>query len=208
MSKTNPEISVDKNDPNHSNIVQYAKSAANNHSKAANLQTQVKKDKIRIANEAKSIRKESCSDGFYAGLIRITDDELPPVRVEFRNNGKCLDVSQEQELDRLFGASRPLLFNREKVVTEILDPEKLIKDLRAMGKNPWDFIKVDIKKGQDSVVAENTDAVTSDEGFVAHKGLLDTMNNIYDTLSDEARKFIDDYLEHTLDSKVVLGTKG
>lgn len=207
-AKTKPEISIDKKNPDFAGLVQRALDASNIRAKLATLQTEEKKAKKYIEIDAKAVRESEIKKGNYIGLIRIVDDILPPVRIEFRNNGKCLDVGQEQELDRLFGASRPILFKRDKVVTEILDPEKVIADLKAAGKNPWDFIKIDIKDDQDSVVAENTDAVKSDEGFVAHKDMLNTLNNIADTLTQEGRDFIMEYLEHTLDTKVVLGTRG
>jgi hypothetical protein len=207
-TKTKPEVSIDKEHPDFAGLVDRAKQASDIRIRLAGLQTEEKKAKKYIEIDAKTVRESELKKGNYVGLIRVIDDSLPPVRIEFRNNGKCLDVGQEQELDRLFGASRPLIFKREKVVTDILDPEKVIADLKAAGKNPWDFIKIDIKDNQDSVVAENTDGVKSDEGFVGQKDMLSTLNNIGDTLTQEAQDFIKEYLEHTLDTKVVLGTKG
>ena len=199
-----PEISINEGD-----LLDLSREAHTVHAKVSDLQTQEKTIRGEMADVAEHTRLAELSDkGKFVGMIRVTGDNLPPVRIEFRNSGKCLDVGQEEVLDDLFGAQRPLLFERAKVVTEILDPEKVISDLKAAGKNPWDFIKIDIKNNQDEVVASNTSAVKADEGFIATKDLLATLDEISDTLSPEAREYIEDYLHQVLKPTVVLGTNG
>jgi len=206
--KSLPEITVSKEmSDSYVSIVDECEEINEVHSRIGSLQAKEKTARKNTADMAEAIRKEEFDNRKIIGMIRVVSDDSPPIRVEFRNNGKCLDSSQGPALDALFGPQRPLLFQKDFVVTEILDPEQVIEDLKAAGKNPWDFVKLEIKKGQDRIIAENTNSVQSDEGFVASEGFLATLDEMGETLSQEARDYIQSYLDEVLSPKVVM-TRG
>jgi hypothetical protein len=111
-------------------------------------------------------------------------------------------------LDELFGAARPLLFQKTRVVTEITDPVKLIADLVAAGKNPWDHLTLSIKGEQDGVVAGCSTAVVVQEAFLPPKGWMESLNNIAGTLTETAFGFISEYIKKATNPTVVLGSRG
>ena len=197
-----PEVSV-----NSGAIVESAGKAVEVRSKIADLSTEEKELRTFIEDASKEVRAEEQLKGNYIGLIRITGKELPPVRVEFRINNGALNVNEEDTLNTLYGASRPLLFEREKAVTQITDPDALIKELVALGKNPWDYLDIKVKSGLDRAVTDFP-SVVSVEAFLPKKGFLATLNEILHTLSDDAKAYTGKYLDKVLNPTVVIGTKG
>jgi len=189
-------------------MITNAKDLVSTRSNIANLQTKEKRIKTDLSDDAETLRKEQVDQGKFIGLIRLTNTELPPIRVEFRQTNGALDVSEEKILDRLFGASRPLLFEKEKIITQITDPEKVIVDLTNSGKNPWDYLELAVKGGMDRTVADSTNSVVSAEALLPKKGFLATLNDIVGTLGKEAIEYAKEYLEKTLKPSVVAGTKG
>ena len=119
----------------------------------------------------------------------------------------ALAVDEGKNLDMLYGTARPLLFQKERVVNEIVDPMALIKELIDAGKNPFDYIDIAVRKGMDHVLVESKN-VTSGEAYLPKEGFLNTLNEIKNTLSDNAKTYTKEYLNNTLKPRVVLGTKG
>lgn len=176
--------------------------------KIASLQTQEKEIKGKIEQESSLVRVKEENKGKYISLLRITSEDVHPYRVEFRQTNGALDISQKNTLNELFGNSRPLLFSKEKAVSAIIDPKKLIEDLESSGKNPWDYLDLKIKSNMDRVIADNSDAVTVQEAFLPKKGFVGTLNDIVHTLKDGAKRYIKKYMETALRPTVVAGTKG
>jgi len=195
-----PEISVNEGD-----IIVSAREATTARSKAV-LYTSIEKthtEKIGILAEER--RKEEVTRGKFIGVLRVTAEELPPVRVEFRMENGTLNIEEEKNLNDIYGPTRPLLFQREKVVTEIIDPTTLIKELIDAGKNPWDYLDLKVKKDMDHAVVESK-CVVSAEAFFPKEGFLNTVNEVKNTMSEDAVMYTTTYLDNCLKPRVVLGT--
>ena len=195
-------------------IVEKAKEALEAHAKVGVLETIIKKAKEIIAEEAEKLRKQEEQSENYIGLVRVTGEDLPPVRVEFRTGpNSALDLEQEDTLDELFGPARPLIFAKSRIVTSVLDPMALVQSLKDSGKNPWDYLNVSVKPGMDEIIADTAAAVAADivsvqEVFLPREGWLAKLNEIVITLSDKAKRFISEYMEKVLKPSVVLGSRG
>jgi hypothetical protein len=202
-----PEINIDSGV-----LVDEARKAIHARSEKAQAETEEKDAKKKMAEEAEKIRAKCLEDSEgYIGLIRVTSktQEIPPTRVEFRMSNGALDINEKGKLDEMFGASRPLLFGREKVITEILDPDKLIEQMKAAGKNPWDFLTLSVKSNMDRVVDDAADkTVVSQEAYLPKSGFLATLDDIAHTLADKAKEYVKAYLAKTLKPSVVIGSKG
>ena len=197
-----PEINID-----NGQIVDEAKQAVEARSKIAELTTVEKQHSHEIAVLAEGLRQEEVSREKYIGIVRVTNSELPPVRVEFRMENSPLDISEEQNLDAIYGSARPLLFQREMAVNEIIDPTALIKELVDSGKNPWDYLSLSVRNGMDHVLVESKN-VASGEALLPKEGFLNTLNEIKNTLTPDAKEYTKAYLDKALKPRVVLGTKG
>ena len=199
--KSLPEISVSEG-----SIVNYAKRMAGLRAQIATLQEQEDQASGNIRTEAEVLRQAEVKNNNFIGLIRIVDNSLAPVRCEFRitKNG-ALAIDDEKKLDGLFGASRPLLFGKEKVITEITDPTALIEEIKARGQNPWDYLNVSVKTGLDRALADSKHVV-SQEAFLPKQGFLSTMNDIAPTMKPEGLSWVKEYLKTVL-AAVVSMTK-
>jgi hypothetical protein len=198
-----PEKNVDTGE-----LVDLAKQALEARAKAAEFTTQEKKTSEEIVQKAEHLRRQEIEkENNYYGLIRITQENQSPVRVEFRFENGALDVAEESNLDTLYRGSRPVLFKREEIITEITDPLALIQELVNEGKNPFDYLKLSVREGMDRILV-NSNHVTSAEAFLPTEGFLNTIDGIKSTLSEDAKTFTKNYLESALKPRVVLGTKG
>jgi hypothetical protein len=197
-----PEKSIDTGE-----LVELAMKALTARSKAAEYTTQEKAASEEIGKKAEHERREEINRGNYIGMIRVTGDKQTPIRIEFRLDNGALDVTEEANLDALYKGSRPVLFKREKIVTEITDPLALIQELIAEGKNPFDFLELKVRDGMDHAVVDSKNLTTA-EAFLPTEGFLTTIEGIKSSLSDDAKTFTKNYLETALKPRVVLGTKG
>ena len=173
----------------------------------AGLQTFEKDHKKGIEDEAKNVRTVEEAKGSFIGLIKIMTEGATPVQVQFKIQNGALALSDEANLDNLFGAARPLLFERDHAVTEVVDPGALIDELKSSGKNPWDYLNVSVKPGLDRAVCQSPSVVAT-EAFLPKKGFLNTLNEIAHTLKAEAKDYIQTYLGKCLKPTVVVGSKG
>ena len=197
-----PEINI-----NAGPMVDAAHSACDAHAQVAEYTTLEKQYAEEISKLAVQKRVEEVGRGNYVGLIRVTGDNLPPVRVEMRMENGALSIDEEANLEAIYGPSRPLLFQKEKVVNEIVNPQALIAELIAAGKNPFDFLDLTVKKGLDAAIVDSN-FVTSGEAFLPKEGFLNTVNEIKKTLSADAITYTNNFLQSALKPRVVLGTKG
>jgi hypothetical protein len=197
-----PEVNVDAGQ-----IVDEARAAVEARSKVAEFTTIEKQHTEAISKLAVEKRVEEAGRDNYIGIVRVTGQDLPPVRVEMRMENGALDVSEDSNLDAIYGSTRPLLFQREKVVNEIIDPMALIQELVDAGKNPFDYVDLKVRTGMDHILVESKH-VTSGEAVLPKEGFLNTVNEIKNTLSPDAKEYTKAYLENALKPRVVLGTKG
>ena len=202
-----PELIVSTGD-----IVLKAQDALLARSKASEAVAEEDHAKDRVKTEAVVLRINETDKSNYIGLIRIiTGQDVPSVRVEFRINNGALDVGEEAKLDTLFGVSKPELFERAKVITEITAPDALVKDLKAWGLNPWDYLELRVKDEAGLIAQQQNGNLlccfNTAEAILPKKGFLTRLNEIATTLSKGAKDYINVYLDNVLKPTVVLGTK-
>jgi hypothetical protein len=172
------------------------------------LETKEKNLKASIEVQAAAVRDEKLDKGEIVGLIRLTTEQMP-VQVQFKIDSKkaALDLSDEETLDDLFKGARPLLFGKDKIVTEITGPEELLAAMKASGRNPWDFLKLTVKENMDEVVASYPNVI-SNETFMPKTGFLATLHDIWRTLSEEAIEYVKTYVKEVIKPSVVVGSQG
>jgi hypothetical protein len=187
-------------------IIGLAKRALRLRSVISNLTAEMDQKKEALVNECATVRKAEEAKGEYIGLIRITDPDITPCQIQYKMTGGALALEEGETLDRLFGAGRPMLFEKDVVVTGCIDPDALIAEMRAQGKNPWDFLEIHVKKDMDKIVATSAH-VTKEEAYLPKKDFLATLNDIKHTLVAEAKEYINKYLAQVLKPTVDLGKK-
>ena len=198
---TLPEIVV-----NSGQIVDDAKRAIEARSKVGEFQTEEDQAKDCIVEQAQTLRRQEADKGKFIGLVRVTDEELPPVRTEFRLKAKPMDISQKQDIQETYGPAYPVLWEEAKVGVGISDTEKAWNDVKAKGLDPTNYFTLSIKKGMEDAVAELSDAITSGDAIIPVKGFLAELDKL--TLDKEAVAFTRKFLEDNLVPSVVLGSKG
>ena len=198
-----PEINVGEGP-----IVDVAAELVRTRASKAQLETEEKELITSIATQATTLRDTNLNAGQVVGLIRITNEQMP-VQVQFKVDSKkaALDINEGNTLDELFGGARPLLFGKDIIVTEIVDPEALMAAMRESGRNPWDHLQLSVKEGQDSIVAQYSQAI-SNEAFMPKTGFLSTLHDIWHTLSAEAAGYIKTYIKTATKASVVVGSQG
>jgi hypothetical protein len=157
--------------------------------------------------EADAIREDQFNKGEFVGVIKVISDDIPATRVEFRRNNGALDINEMATLDKVFGGLRPQLFEKAKVVRDIITPQALIDGMRKAGLNPWDYLEIKTKTNMDDIVSQYP-GCTTDEAILPKKGLLARLKENATILSDEAKSWIKVYLDKALKTTPVLGTKG
>jgi hypothetical protein len=195
-----PEITV-----NTPEIISKAKEALEIRRQLADLtarETAVKKDLADLATVAR-VTEETNQ---YIGLVRIVDESITPCQVQFKITGGALALEEGPVLDQHFGAGRPMLFERDVVITGAVNPDALIAEIRARNQNPWDYLELKVKKGLDRALADSPN-VTKEEAFLPKEGFLATLNEIKHTFSQEAKSYISQFLAVVLKPAVDLGKK-
>lgn len=199
-----PEIEVTK--ATHGDLVDQAREVLDIRSRIANLEIEEADLKKDIAETSVSIRESEQSKGNYIGIVKIVDEGMTPVQVQHKMTQPGLHVDEGESLEHHFGSSRPMLWQKEKVVVGITDPDALIAELRAKDQNPWDVLQVTVKKGMDAALlfSEN---VMKEEAYLPLEGFLNILNEIQHTLSAEAKEYLSKYLAKVLKPTVSLGHK-
>lgn len=160
-----------------------------------------------LGTDANDLRLAEAQKDNIIGKITITPPNQGAVRVEFRIGEGSLDVEDLDALDMLFGSARPELFEVAEVVTSITDPAALYEALDKAGLNPWDYLDLKIKKGQDQIVVDKGAGIVTDKAILPKKGFLTNLKPLMKNFSVAAKEYILDYLKGAFCPKVVLGTK-
>lgn len=173
----------------------------------ASLQEREKAIKKQIVSKASILRVEKTASKEFIGMVRIVGDGVPACRVDFKMGTCPIDVDQEGTLDSMYGASRPLLFSREKRVTDIINPAQVILDLENSGKNPWDYLEMRVKNNMDTIVSDSSTEVITSEAFLPVKGFLAKLNGVAQGLKDSTIEYTKGLLESALKPAVVASKK-
>lgn len=167
-----------------------------------------KLQKEKITKESSILRENMAENDEIIGKISIAPPNQAAVRVEFRINNGSLDISEMDNLDKLFENARPELFEKAKIVASITDPEALVKALKKAGLDPWDYLQIEVKTGQDQIIIDKGAAIiTTAEAILPKRGLLATLPGLIKRFSEEGKIYIRAYLKQALKPTVVLGTK-
>lgn len=199
-----PEISVTAQ--SHSGLVDLAKQAHSIRSQISELVAREENLKEQIAEAAYFIRKAEEQKSNYVGLIKVVDGESSPSQIQFKICNGSLDESDGPALDHFFGSARPMLYEKDVVVTGITNPDGLIAEIQGRNQNPWDYLELKVKKGLDRAFVDSSH-ITLDKAFMPVEGFLATLNEVKHTLNNKAKEFIANYLERVLKPTVSLGHK-
>lgn len=203
--KSLPEVVVSKQ--SHPELVEITRKALSLRSQIAALETDEKAAKVRIAELAEGVRrKEEREKSNYVGLVKITDEGMAPAQVQHKMTSAALAITEGETLDHHFNSARPMLWEKDMVVTGVSDPDALLTELRAKGQNPWDLLELKVKSGVDRAL-ESSSNVIKEEAFLPMEGFLATLNEIKHTFTPEAKEYLSKYLETVLKATVSLGHK-
>ena len=184
----------------------HAKMAMNIRTQLADLESQETNAKDLIKSEALSMATSEQIKGNYVSIIRIIPEDSAPVRTELRITNGALNITDKPKLDKLFGGAVTDLFEQDTQVGTVEDPQGLIDALKARGIDPWTVLGVTVKSDARAIAIQAGAPYT--EVIVPKKGFLDTLCELGNRLSNEAKVYITAYLNHTLKPVVVMGTKG
>lgn len=187
-------------------LINAAKKAYENKLDAAE-HTKTEKESRKVMEEkGREIYNSEFDKGNPVGLIRITDMSA---RVEMRINNGALDVSEKNNLRKLLGFRKSQLFERTRVITDITDPAGMINVLTKKGLDPWKYLNITVKENMDDVVWDAIDGkhCQSTEAYLPRPGFLSKLNQIFNTLSKEAKEYLKEYLDDALKPTSVIGSK-
>lgn len=200
-----PEVSVKA--PEHQELVQLAASALDLQTQISSLSTQLAEKKAAMVEKAKAIRQAALREkGEQLGLVRITGENQSPTQVQFKIVDGALDLEEAETLERLFGPSLNLFFERDIAIANIHNPGGLVQELQSRDQDPWTILQVSVRKNLDRAIAHSPHATTV-EAFLPLEGFLATYNEVSKSLSPEAKDYVSQYLAAVLQGAVDLGKK-
>jgi hypothetical protein len=171
----------------------------------AKLETKEKELIAKVAEQATTIRDGKLNEGEVVGLLRITD-ERAPIQVQFKVSSKEAEKHTE-DYDNIYGTARPLLFERDTIITGITDPIGLMDAMKADNRNPFDFLEIIPKKGSEEIVS-GYEQVMSDTRMMPKTGFLATASDVWNTLTANARTHLIRFIKDVCKASVVVGSKG
>jgi len=172
----------------------------------AELESQETSAKALIASETMDLVLKERNKGNYVSILRIIPEDSPAVRTEVRLTKGDLKVTDKLKLDQLLGTAVDDLFEQVSRVGKIEDLKVLLSSLNERGIDPMDVLDVSIKPSAMAIAKQV--GVPFSEVLSPKTGFLDTLCEIGNKLSDQAKVYINAYLDRTLKPIVVLGTKG
>jgi hypothetical protein len=170
--------------------------------------------KSELSKKATELRETEALKDNYIGVVRVVKpdadaEDLSPVRVEFKMSSKdsALKVDQMEALDEMFGGMRPQLWEKGKAITDIHDPQTLVKAIVDAGQNPWDYLHLVVKPGMDEIISRHP-GVTAVEAILPKTGFLARLQEFGKNLGEEAKEYVRAYLNQALNTSVNIGSKG
>ena len=107
----------------------------------------------------------------------------------------------------MFGGMRPQLWEKGKAITDIHDPQTLVKAIVDAGQNPWDYLHLVVKPGMDEIISRHP-GVTAVEAILPKTGFLARLQEFGKNLGEEAKEYVRAYLNQALNTSVNIGSKG
>lgn len=188
-------------------LAKEAKSALQEREKV-NLHSGKEKEwKEKIAVHSKALREILIDGDEIIGKITIAPPDQTAIRIEFRINNGSMETDEMDNLDKLFEAARPELFERAEIVESIQDPTALIEALTNEGLNPWDYLDISVKKNMDKIVIDKGTGIFTAEAILPRQPFIAKVKELWGRFSEEAKIYTKKYLELALEPVVVLGTK-
>lgn len=154
--------------------------------KADRIEKEEKEAKTELFPLVENLREKHVAEERYYGYYNMTTNS-GSIRCEYRIAKGCIDSEQAKDIDKLFGSRQYMLFERQKVVTTITDPMKLIKDL---GPEAWQHLELTIKEDHDAIVIERSGAVSYKEEVVPRKDFTQQFSSLALMLTDEAKNWV------------------
>ena len=143
----------------------------------------------------------------YVSIIRIIPDDSAMARVELRISNGALNVSDTPKLQKLFGSATDELFEKDTQIGAIDNPADIIGTLEAKGIDPWTVLGVFVKPDA-KAIALDACIIPHTEVLLPKKGFLDKLCELGNRLSEQARVYINAYLQQTVKPTVVLNARG
>lgn len=206
---TNTKLTLPEISSNDKDLIYAAREALKNKLKAAEHTSAEKGFRKEMEKKGTDIYNTEFDKGNPIGLIRVIDSEVSSARIEMRINNGALDVSEKNNLRKLLGHRKTQLFERTRIITDITDPAAILTTLTKKGLDPWKYVEIKVKENMDEVIWDAIDGkhCQSAEAYLPKQGFLSKLNQIFNTLSDGAKKYLKEYLANALKPTAVIGSK-
>lgn len=188
-------------------LAKQAKNALNEREQVNYHTGEEKEWKEKIAVNSRALREILIDGDEIIGKITIAPPNQTAVRVEFRINNGSMDMDELENLDKLFEAARPELFEKAEIVESIADPSALIEALRNEGLDPWDYLNLTVKKNMDKIIIDKGAGINTADAVLPRQGFMAKLPDLWKRFSEEAKIYTKKYLTLALEPVVVLGTK-
>lgn len=184
-----------------------AKNALDEREKVNYHTSEEKEWKEKMATNSKALRETLIDGDEIIGKVTIAPPNQTAVRVEFRINNGSMDIDEMDNLNKLFEAARPELFEKVEIVESIVNPTELIEALIDESLNPWDYLNITVKKNMDKIIIDKGKGILKAEAILPRQGFIATVKELWGRFSEEAKIYTKKYLKLALEPVVVLGTK-
>lgn len=189
-------------------LVDNAKAALTARAAVAKEQMAEDVNKKLLAEGGYAVALKDLDEGVYTGSVRVTCPDNVPVRIEMRPVKGAMKVTEEPNLQKAFGPFYDEFFERSHLIQKILSTSGLIAQLKKDGINPWEVLRIEVRKGQEHRVAKYKELVIAAEAITPVKGFFGRLNEYSSKLTKSAKSFLKEYLPRAIDPTVILGTRG
>ena len=180
----------------------------------------VRAERVRLDAEEERLKKLLAMKGYneflkalekneYTGCFKIVPSEDTPIRVDMRLKKGTMKETMEPELNRIFGDSYSDFFVSSHEVQKILSADDLIEKIRASGKNPWNYLTLEVREGKEKEVLDlGGKSVIGRRVINPIKGFFGVCQEYGYRITKTVKKFLGEYLPAAVEPCVILGTRG
>jgi CRISPR/Cas system-associated exonuclease Cas4 (RecB family) len=161
--------------------------------------------KSSLTNAVETVRRIEADAKNYVGIVRVTADGQPPVRVQWKLDGSNLAIEDRPSLDKMLTTASNILFKNDKYVSNVTDVNALVRDLIAKGVDLATVFKMEIK---DHAPLIGCSGVEVDECLTPSKTFLNDLQDNRDVITEEGHTWLKEYLEARLVPAVYGPPKG